>query len=346
VSLSRTSVRVPARGEAGLSVTLDVPAATAGDSSSFQEVAGLVTITPASAADNAGIALRVPYYMVPRAQADVATAIGTLTGTNPSTTATVTNRRGAIPGDADFYAWGLFDQRMSGDASNSNADHQDPENPSYDVRAVGVQSAGLPGGRQLIAFAINTYNRWSNASTNEFDIYVDVDGDGKDDYIIVGADLGAVQTGSFNGVMGSFVFSTRSPGASIVYLASAPTDSSTAILAVRSTQLCRKASKPGAPDEPCLSATNPRFTYRVESYDVVNGGPVKVVAGKAKFNPWSSSISQGDFVTVAPGATDASVTVTVNSAEAKLSPALGVMVVTFDNKSGADEAQLIKVDVK
>ena len=32
--------------------------------------------------------------------------------------------------------------------------------------------------------------------------------------------------------------------------------------------------------------------------------------------------------------------------DAKLTPALGVMVVTFDNKSGADEAQLIKVDVK
>jgi hypothetical protein len=84
----------------------------------------------------------------------------------------------------------------------------------------------------------------------------------------------------------------------------------------------------------------------VESYDVVNGGPAKVVAGKAKYNPWLPSISQGDFVTVAPGATDASVTVTVNSAEAKLTPALGMMVVTFDNKSGADEAQLIKVDVR
>jgi len=56
-------------------VTLDVPAATAGGSDAFREVAGLVEITPASASDNAGVALRVPYYMVPRAQANVATAI-------------------------------------------------------------------------------------------------------------------------------------------------------------------------------------------------------------------------------------------------------------------------------
>ena len=49
---------------------------------------------------------------------------------------------------------------------------------------------------------------------------------------------------------------------------------------------------------------------------------------------------------LSPKATDASTVISVNSAEAKLTPALGLMVVTFDNESGADEAQLIKVDVK
>src|SRR5438034_2906612 len=63
VSLSRTSVRVPAHGETEVSVTLNVPAATAGGSDAFQEVAGLVELTPASASDNAGVALRVPYYL-------------------------------------------------------------------------------------------------------------------------------------------------------------------------------------------------------------------------------------------------------------------------------------------
>ena len=164
-----------------------------------------------------------------------------------------------------------------------------------------------------------------------------MDGDGFDDYIIVGADDGAVRTGSFSGVMGSFVFSRRSGIVTSVGLASAPTDSSTAELPVISSQLCLK-------NEPCLSAANPRFTYHVAGHDLVKGGS-KVVARSAKYNPWSSSISQGDFVTVAPGATKTS-TVSVDSAEAKLTPALGLMVVTFDNKSGADEAQLIKVDVK
>src|SRR5437762_2585808 len=208
-----------------------------GGSDAFREVAGLVEITPAGASDNAGVALSVPYYLVPRALSNVSTSIGALSGTNPSTIATVTNRRGGISGDADFYAWGIFDTRSRGADSDGDGDDQDQESPSNDIRAIGVQSFSSPSGtnseRQLLVFAVNTYNRWSNASTNEFDLFVDVDGDGFDDYIIVGADQGAVQAGSFNGVMGSFVFSRRSAGASINFLATAPTDSSTALLPVR-----------------------------------------------------------------------------------------------------------------
>jgi len=337
VSLGRTSVRVPAHGAAEVSVTLDVAAATAGNSDSFREVAGLIEFTPASASDNGGVALRVPYYFVPRAKADVDTRTGKLTGTNPSTVATVTNKHGVIAGDADFYAWGIFDTRISRDDDAEDGDHTG--RPSNDVRAIGVQSFSIPPAtldRQVLVFAVNTYNRWSNASTNEFDIFVDVDGDGIDDYIIVGIDQGAVQLGAFNGVMGSFVFSTRSAGASIAFLAAAPTDSSTVLLPVRSSQLCRVG-------EPCLSKlSNPRLTYHAVSFDLLNGGQ-KVVAGSAKYNAWSSSISQGGFVTVAPGATDATTVISVNSAESNLTPALGVMVVTFDNKSGTDEAQLIRV---
>ncbi len=244
--------------------------------------------------------------------------------------ATVTNKNGVLPGDADFYAWGLSDQKVMGGRE------------SNDVRAVGTQSFAFPSAsdpnRQLLVFAVNTYARWSNASSNEFDIYVDVDNDGVDDYIVVGVDQGAVQTGSFNGLMGAFVFSTRSSGASIAFLATAPTDSSTALIPVLSSQLCRSR-------EPCLSMTSPRITYHMVSFDLTNGG-AKEVAGSARYNVWSSAISQGGFVTVAPGDTDATTTIAIDSAEWALTPAKGVMVVTFDNDSGASEAQLLDADVK
>ena len=337
VGFSRSTLTVPARGSAELRVTLRVPAATAGASNgaglSFHEVAGLVTLTP-SGMDNAGVALQVPYYLVPRARADVFTRLGRFSGT--TATATVTNKHGAIAGDADFYAWGLFAKKS-----------RERDNETNDVRAVGAQAFPWDPATQLLVFAVSNYNRSSNPSTAEYDIFVDVDNDGRDDYVIVGVDQGAILAGEFDGRLGSFVFSTRSAGASINFLAVAPTDSSSVLLPVLSSQLCRAG-------EPCLNAANPRLTYHIASFDLVNGGtkaipPLEGVAdgavppGSARFNAWSSSISTGAFVTVAPGAADSTTVISVNPAEAALTPARGLVVVTLDNKSGGDEAQLIAV---
>jgi len=326
INLDRSSVTVPARSSVDVGVTLNVPVATAGASNegglSFHEVAGLIRFTPVSTQSNAGATINVPYYLVPRALSGVSTSIGELGRRNPSTVARVTNRNGAIAGDADFYAWGLFGRK-------------DPGRVSNDVRAIGTQSFDWDGTQQLLVFAVNTYDRWSNASTNEFDIYVDVDGDGIDDYIVVGADQGVVTTGSFNGRMAAFVFSTRSAGASLNFLATAPTDSSTAELALLTSQMCRAL-------EPCLSAASPRITYHAVAYDVINGG-VDVVAGSAKYNVWSSAISQGGFATVAPRGTDTSNVIAVNLAEWTRTPPKGLMIVSLDNKSGGDEAQLLEV---
>ena len=69
IVLGSGSVTIPAGGEATVDVTLNVPVATAGNSLgaglSFREVAGLVTFTPTGGSNN-GVALRVPYYLVPR----------------------------------------------------------------------------------------------------------------------------------------------------------------------------------------------------------------------------------------------------------------------------------------
>ena len=107
-------------------MTLTVPVAGVGSSTAFHEVAGLITFTPASSGPgtHAGATLRVPYYLVPRALSDVSTTIGTLAGNNPSTTAKVTNKNGAIAGDADFYAWGLEDAKDPGQVSNDVPRHR------------------------------------------------------------------------------------------------------------------------------------------------------------------------------------------------------------------------------
>ncbi len=87
---------------------------------------------------------------------------------------------------------------------------------------------------------------------------------------------------------------------------------------------------------------NPRLAYSAIGFDVTETAAPDEVDGIAKFNAWSSSISQGGF---AHGAADGTATVPIsrNAAEWALTPALGLMIVTLDNKAGTDEAQTIKV---
>ncbi len=221
---------MPAHAAAVVEVTLNVPAATAGSSNatalSYREAAGLITFTPVSASDNQR---HQPASAVPaRAAADVGSRRNGCarleTRTEPDGDGYITNKADApLSGDADFYAWGLADAQ-DGALKKSPAD----------VRAIGVQSfpgpdLGLPATERGLIFAVNTWDAWSNpSSVLEMDIFLDVDNDGTDDYVVVGVDQGAVQTGTSNGRYVATVFSTRSAGFGLDFFATAKTDSSTA----------------------------------------------------------------------------------------------------------------------
>ena len=133
------------------------------------------------------------------------------------------------------------------------------------------------------------------------------------------------------------MFDLRTGAGSIQFLADAPIDSSTIVLPVLVSQLCRSGS-------PCLSAANPRFTYSVVGFGPTDD-TVDAIDGTASFNAFNPAISNGMFDVVAPGAS-ATETVSINAAEWAQTPALGLMIVSHGNKSGKDEAQLIKVDPK
>ncbi|GAA2656806.1 peptidase S8 [Paractinoplanes durhamensis] len=318
--LQKNRITVPARGETTVDLTLAVPAATAGDSTAYNDVSGLVTFTPVGTS-NAGVALRVPYYLVPQAVSKVSTKLDTeklkRTGT---ATATVTNRKGATTGTADWYAWGLTDPR-------------DKAQGSTDLKAVGVQS--LPAD-SMIAFAVSTHARWSNPSANEFDVYADVNGDGVDDYAVSGVDYGLITTGDLTGRMATAVTDLRTGDGTIEFFADAPYDSSTLTLPVLISQLCAEGS-------PCLSADNPRLTYHATSRGIVDATS-DTITGTASFNAFTPAVSTGMVDEIAPNGS-ATETVTVNRAEFARTPALGFLVVSRDNPS-RDEAQLIGVKIR
>jgi hypothetical protein len=82
------------------------------------------------------------------------------------------------------------------------------------------------------------------------------------------------------------------------------------------------------------------------SFDVTEANAPDEVEGSAKYNAWAPAISTGGFQTVAPGGT-AQETISVNATEWALTPALGLMITTVDNKSkNGGEAQTIPVDFK
>jgi subtilisin family serine protease len=344
VALGGSSVTVPAHESVNFRVALSVPVATAGDSTSFHSVRGMVTFTP-DAGQNNGVTLRVPYNLVPNAvsHANVKLDAGQLADTGTAT-ASVTNSRGAANGFVDWFAWGLANGPDKNFESNANGD-VGAELGSAGLRAAGVQS--YPA-EQLLQFAIGTTARWSNPSENEFDIFLDVNGDGIPDYAVIVADLGLLTSGSFNGQDAIAVFALKVVNGvlktdglpTINYLAGATTDGSSLEVPVDFSQLC-------VDGHPCLSP-DIAVTYTIESFGLTNG-TFDSFTGSASFNaftPVFTTPGGSNTITVAANgtATDA---ITYNSAQAEKTPVLGVMVVSQNNpnRNGrGGQIQLISVN--
>src|SRR6266550_336404 len=176
------SVTVPPLSDAMLPIKISVPVGTVGAThplgtiNGFKDVAGTVTLTPADPSMNGGVSLNVPYYLVPRARSLIAVSHDVPSLANPNASLTVSNGPAAIAGTADFYAWGLSSP---------------PQGLAYvDTRAVGVP-AFPSGSNSTLVFAISTYTRFSNAAPFEWDIAIDIDGDGVTDFFVVGANVSA-----------------------------------------------------------------------------------------------------------------------------------------------------------
>jgi hypothetical protein len=311
VAASPARVTVPAGGQATVLLSLTVPVATAGNSDAFRDVRGYVAFSPATADTNGGAGLTVPFYFLPRARAALRASLSSALGAStPKSTASLSNAEGQVPATADFYAWGLSDVRK----------HLGP----IDLRAVGVQSFPYRGSR-LLVFAVNTYRAWASPSLYDFEVDVDTTGAGPN-YAVLAIDYGYITSGRFDGRMAAVVFNLVTGRARVAFLADAPQDGSTLLIPVYAPHIG-------------LSAASPRFTYTAASEELF-GTRSDTMAGSAKFNAWSSSISQGMFADVAAGGA-ASVPVSIDPTEWAQTPALGLMVVTPDNFSGAAQAHLL-----
>ncbi len=322
ISVNQSTVTVAPGRTTRVVVTLNAAAGAVGSSTAggfaFYEFSGDVVFT--SATDT----VRVPYLLVPRATSRVMAAgdLKVSKGKNVpdgEVAVTLKNPAGGLAADADFYTWGLEDKK---DAPKSFTD------TGYDLRAAGVQWLDYGGSDQYLVFALSTHNRWSNAAANEYDVFIDADRDGVDDWQLFAADGGVVRTGSASGVSEVFVVDLQDPEEptyALGFAATAPTDSSTILMPLPAND---------------LGLAEGAFDYTVASRSLVNDGE-DAMDGKATFDPTAQALSSGQFETVPVGG-KIDVPVTVNGAAFTAQKPLGVMVVVQDNAAGADEALLVK----
>ncbi|MGH8181048.1 MAG: S8 family serine peptidase, partial [Steroidobacteraceae bacterium] len=275
--VSEASVFVPAHGQTTVELTVSVPAANVGGvhdslgNAVFNEVSGYVTFTPASSGMNGGVTLHVPYYLVPRARSNVlAFLTHALNAKHPQSQVQLLNVLGGVTGFADFFEWGLSGPRQGMEY--------------YDTRAAGVEAftgadPANPLGDPELVFAINTYPRFSSPEAGEFDVLIDVNGDGKPDFDIVGIDFGDLTTGTFSGQYASVVYNLNTQTVTAAYLADAPTDGSTVLLPVFAQDLG-------------LTSSSPAITYTETTTNLFDGTS-ETLPGSASFNPFAPAVSSG-----------------------------------------------------
>jgi minor extracellular serine protease Vpr len=325
-----TTVAVPAGGSTTVDVTITLnavtlPGAASSNFGGLVTASGAVTATPTTSGE--GIyELRVPFLLAPRGLSNVTAGAKTpyvKAGGSMRTTSVPLNNSGIHAGTADVYAWGI-----------SDPDDVTGAEDGMDVRAAGVQAlpgevVDEPATDRLLVFAVNMFGKWSNPSVSEIDIPIDLQNDGRADYWVIGVDIGAVTTGSFDGRFASLIFdaSFNLIGA---WIATAPMNSSTALLPVL-------ASEIGL--DPAVNST--KFNYAVAAFSIVPEGLVDTT-GSASFRSHQPPVSTGDFLSLNPGETK---TLNLWADKGKLggTPQLGWLVVTNDDPAGAAEVEQIEL---
>jgi subtilisin family serine protease len=287
----------------------------------------VATPTTGSAADQQR--LEIPFMLVPRGLSSVvagpASKFTPVTGPStggPSDSFSTTvplNNSGIHSGTADLYTWGIHDA-------------QDQGAHEWDVRDVGLQvlpGAALGGAdsdRSLV-FLINTYGNNANQTTVEYDTLVDTNGDGTADFVVIGVDDGAVfAAGSFNGIMDSVIINAHTGAIVDAFRADAPMNGSIVELPVLASDLG-------------LSSGAGTITYTVNSFSELSSGTD--TTGSATLDVYNPALSSGDFASLAAGVGSGSFTLTELNSAVKKTHALGWLIASVDDASGAAQADEI-----
>jgi minor extracellular serine protease Vpr len=285
---------------------------------------GAVVATPQNAAPSQQT-VRVAYLMVPRGLSAVKagnpSAFTPVPGSSSFRSTLPLRNTGIHAGTADVYDWGITDAK-------------DTAGSSMDVRDVGVQAfagdalGGDPADRGLV-FAVNGWGPATNHSVDEFDVAIDNNRDGAVDFYVVGVDVGAITTGSFDGRFGSFTVNARTGAVVDGFIADAPMNGAVVEL-------------PALASELGISSAKSRFDYTVTGFSVLDSA-LADPTGTASFDPFHPTLNTGQWAELAPGGS-ATVPLRVDRAlQRSLGGTHGWLVVSVDDASGAAQADEVAV---
>ncbi len=348
----QSTVTVPAKSSRDVNVTISMsnsaaarlpsmapgdlsPVATSAQGwwySALVDIAGAVVFTPTGSGAGS-YPVRVPWILVPRGTSEVqAWRPRPYSGTTIRTATVHVKNKGVHQGNVNVFAWGLSDQ-------NENLG-------GIDLRAGGVQSLpteacnGTPDpSNRCLVFAINTWHPWNSGVDNEYDVDIDLNGDGKPEYAVVGVDYWSAFGPSATQLPISLVLDLRH-GVRIVdvwYSTAAP-NSSTILLPVLASEIGR-------------SAAQSTFRYWAESYsrdgfnsDVMFSGDSGSggINREALFDAFHNAVSNGNFLPLNPGGSG-DIDVSVNTAKYRPEQfsQKGWMFVNLEGPDGASQAELI-----
>jgi len=304
------SVIVNANADATFPVRLDVPAASVGGGTGFQDIGGYIQLTPSNSRLNGNVKLSVPYYLVAHSRSNLAVS--------PSgSTLNFTNAGGAIAGTPTFYTWGQYQPTPQGVTQ-------------MDVRAVGARLSG-----SNVIFGINTHNRTSTTlARQEIDICIDTSGGPgfTPNKVLIGINGSLLSSSLTASQYATAIFPTDANcningGGSLLFTVTQPTDNSTLQLPVP------RAGAAGLG----LTVDSPRFKYVVLYFGTDGFGAQ--MPGVGSFNAFTPAVTFSGAPTVSPNGGGAAA-YGVNG-EISNTPALGLMIVAPDNVSGAPQASLL-----
>lgn len=301
-------------------------------------------------------ALRLPIYANARPASDMS-AVGEVNLNDTAvTTATLeltgsgVNTGANYPYDTVSLVSAFELQHSSPNEASSNAD-----NDEADLAYVGVASNVASTSaftETVLYFGIATHGDWSTPNQVEFDIFIDTDRDGEDDFVLFNSNLGWMSLNDQNDLMLTFLLDLETDDIYIQGFVNglSPEEYDTALFNSNVLVLPVFAEDLG------LTAVNSRFNYRVESFSLDSSGSEPsaswAIAGREDQTPTLTFDAAHPGIDTSGGAIDRPIyrdlpaeelQLTYNHTALTQSGSRGVLLLHHMNKRG-ERAQVLLSD--